>query len=262
MPEQGASFIPKSGVKTVQRIRGGRRIYILAYISYIVFFSTLFVVVGTYLYAAAVNRSLSSLKEQLAAEQQRFSVVDVEQIRQFDNRMNEASRLLEEASAPSRIFSDIESIVSSDIYFSSMTYEQLPSRKFQIELIGRADNFNQAISQRTLLKDSAILKDAAITAYDYALSEEGAARGGAKLSFTFSDTRDLSVIAYQVSAEESMVVVSSPTSTSTAATVEERIDETTDEVSPEATRDETVVVGEPRSADNQDETTSDNNETQ
>ena len=159
MPEQGASFIPKSGVKKVQRNRGTRRIYLLAYICYIVFFSTLFVVVGVYLYAATVNRSLTSLKEQLSVEQQRFSVSDIEQVRLFDKRMQEATRLLKESSAPSRIFSDVESIVASNIYFSSMTYEQLPSRKFQIELVGRARNFNQLINQKNLIGNSEILAD-------------------------------------------------------------------------------------------------------
>lgn len=254
MPEQGASFIPKSGVKTVQRTRGARRIYVLAYISYIVFFSTLFVVVGIYLYGASVNHSLSSLKEQLGVEQQRFSTGDIEQVRQFDNRMTEATRLLGESSAPSRIFSDIESIVSSDIYFSSVSYAQLPNRMFEIELIGRADNFNQVISQRDLLKNSQVLKDATITSYDYALGGEDGS-GAATLSFTFSDTRDLSAIAYQINNDESMVILSSaPTSTTSTMS--------TASTTTASSTDETVVVGEPRPTDVQDQTTNGNPQTE
>ena len=262
MPEQGASFIPKSGAKTVQRNRGTRRIYLLAYISYIVFFSTLFVVVGIYLYAATVNRSLASLKEQLSVEQQRFAVSDIEQVKTFDKRMSEATRLLEESSAPSRIFSDIEAIVASNIYFSSMTYQQLPNRQFEIELVGRATNFNQLINQEDLLENSELLKDATITAYDYGLGGgEEELSGTASLSFTFADTRDLSVISYQPNASESTVVVTSPSAATTTETVETEAGSQATTTTSE-TAEDSVVVGEPRPADGEGGTTTDNPTTQ
>lgn len=242
MAEQGSSFIPKSGVKTVQRTRSTRRIYLLAYVSYIVFFSTLFVVVGIYLYAATVDRSLNSLKAQLATEQQRFAVSDIERIRQLDNRMQSAMTLLEQSSAPSRIFSDIEAIVASNIYFSSMTYERLPNNQFNIELIGRATDFNQALTQRELMANSQILQDAEISAYDYTTTDTGAS-----LSFTFSDTRDLSLIAYSLSgADTPMIINESPISTST--TTETQTNTSTSTTSETTSSEEdSVVVGEVRS---------------
>lgn len=262
MPEQGASFIPKSGVKKVQRNRGTRRIYLLAYICYIVFFSTLFVVVGVYLYAATVNRSLSTLKEQLSVEQQRFSVSDIEQVRLFDKRMREATRLLEESSAPSRIFSDVESIVASNIYFSSMTYEQLPGRRFQIELVGRATNFNQLINQKELIGNSEILQDATITAYDYGLGDEGNLTGAASLAFTFADTRDLSIISYQPNITESTVIISDSTSTTTREMVDQVRAADVATSTANQSGDDAVVVGEPRASDSEDTTADDNSQNQ
>lgn len=210
MPEQGASFIPKSGVRTVRRTGSARRVYILAYISYIVFFTTLFVVIGVYLYSASVNRTLSGLKEQLNAERQRFAVADIDRIRSLDLRLRTASRLLEESSAPSRIFSDIEKIVASNIYFTSMSYKVLPNRQFQIDLVGRANNFNQVLSQRDLLRDSQVLDEAVVSSYDYSVASEGGSNNGVfgntTLAFTFSDTRDLSLISYKVNETESVVI--------------------------------------------------------
>lgn len=252
MPEQGASFIPKSGVKKVQRNRGARRIYLLAYICYIIFFSTLFVVVGVYLYAATVNRSLTTLKEQLSVEQQRFSVSDIEQVRLFDKRMREANRLLEESSAPSRIFSDVESIVASNIYFSSMNYELLPGRKFQIELVGRANNFNQLINQKDLIGNSEILRDATITAYDYGLGSEGNLSGAASLAFTFADTRDLSIISYKPNITESTVIISDSTATTTREMVEQVGAADVSTSTTNQVGDDAVIVGEPRSSNTGD----------
>lgn len=226
MPEQqGSSFIPKSGVTSVKKTGATRRIYLLAYVSYIIFFTTLFVVVGVYIYSISVNRSLVSVQNQLTAERQRFAVSDIEQVRQLDKRIKETERMLNETAAPSRILSDIETIVSSDIFFTSLSYELLPNRQFELELTGRADDFNQVLSQRELLKNSNILRNAVISKYDYSVSGENQSSqlsGSATLSFTFSDVRDSSLISYvpsqnpaplsedpAVSSNEEQVIVSS-----------------------------------------------------
>lgn len=183
----------------MQRTRSTRRIYVLAYISYVVFFSTLFAVIGVYIYGATVSRSLSSLQAQLVTERQRFSVTDIDNIQQLSQRLATAKRLLGESTAPSRLFTDIESIVASNIYFSGMSYEQLPNRQFKIELTGRANNFSDIIGQRNLLGNSSLLQDATVVDYDYSVGGDNAssaAVGPAVLTFVFSDTRDLSAIAY------------------------------------------------------------------
>lgn len=228
MAPEGTSFIPKSGVKTVQRTQGTRRIYVLAYISYIVFFSTLFSVIGVYVYGAVVSRDLTSLREQMVSERQRFSLGDIESIEQLHQRLVKAEELLNKSSAPSRIFNDIESIVASNIYFSGMHYQHLPNDQFQIDLTGRADNFTEIISQRNLLGNSSLLQEAKVVEYDYSVGEgenENNLLGLATLSFVFSDTRDISSIAYlpeqdasvttgqENTSVENVVIIDSATST-------------------------------------------------
>lgn len=208
MAPEGTSFIPKSGVKTVQRTQSTRRIYVLAYISYIVFFSTLFSVIGVYVYGAVVSRDLSALREQLVSERQRFSLEDIESIKQLDQRLTTAQELLNKSSAPSRIFNDIEAIVASNIYFSGMHYQHLPNDQFQIDLTGRADNFTEIISQRNLLGNSSLLQNAKVVEYDYSVGEGENANnllGLATLSFVFSDTRDISSIPYLPEQDSSIV---------------------------------------------------------
>lgn len=247
MSPEGTSFIPKSGVKTVQKSRGTRRIYVLAYISYIVFFTTLFAVIGVYVYGATVSRSLTSLREQMVSEQQRFSLEEIDTIKDMHERLTKAKSLLDESSAPSRIFEDIEKIVASNIYFSGMRYEVLPNRQFQIDLIGRAGNFNEIISQRDLLGNSSLLKEATVIDYDYSVGEgdTGSILGLATLSFVFSDTRDLSSIAYvpavtsvpaTETAAENVVLVETATSTAgieETATSTDSATATTTEVTPQ-----------------------------
>lgn len=199
MPDQSSSFIPKSGVKTVKRSQGTKQIYLLAYISYIVFFSTLFAVIGVYIYGAVITRSLDSIKAEMVAERQRFAVSDIENIKQLDQRLSTAARLVNESTAPSRIFPDIENIVASNIRFSGMKYEQLLNRQFQIELNGEAEEFNEIIGQTILLENSPLLENAEVVEYDYSVSGDEGSRntGDAVLTFVFADTRDITSIAYQ-----------------------------------------------------------------
>lgn len=234
MPDQNSSFIPKSGVKTVKRSQGTKQIYLLAYISYIVFFSTLFAVIGVYIYGATIDRSLSNTKTQMVAERQRFAVADIENIKQLDQRLSTAARLLSESTAPSRIFPDIESIVASNIRFSGMKYELLVNNQFKIELSGEAEEFNEIVGQRLLLGGSPLLAEAEVVEYDYSVSgDEGSANtGDAVLSFVFSDTRDISSIAYVPPA------VVEEVSTTTENVI------INDSVSPEST-EETVEIIDP-----------------
>ncbi len=253
MPEQGSSFIPKSGARAVQRTRSTKRIYVLAYISYIVFFTTLFAVIGVFIYGFTITRSLNSLKDQLSAEQQRFATSDIETIRSLDKRMRQSMILLNESTAPSRIFSDIESIVSSNIFFSAMTYKQLPGNKFSIELVGQASDFESIVKQKEFLSGSSVLKDANVTAYDYSLSGEGqniTLSGNAVLAFTFTDTRDTSMIAYTVdgSADRTYDFSTSTSSTISGGDTDESAPDTGNQVSSggenNSTSSELVIVDE------------------
>lgn len=241
MPDQNSSFIPKSGVKTVKRSQGTKRIYLLAYISYIFFFSVLFAVIGVYIYGATVNRSLDSLKTQMVEARQRFAVTEIENIKQLDQRLSTAERLLNESTAPSRLLPDIESIVSADIRFSGLTYEQLPNRQFKLELSGEADEFNEILAQKQLLGRSELLADADVVSYDYSVGGEGGGTGDVVLSFVLSDTRDLNDIAYMAP----ITVTTTTASDTENVVVEDSIEGTEDletEESPAVVEEEASVT--------------------
>lgn len=201
MEGQGSSFIPKNSTRvSTVRTRGTHRIYILSYISYIVFFGTLFSVAGVFLYSSSVNRSLESLKNQLTEQRNRFSAADIESIKLLDKRLHSAKQLVDESAAPSAIFEDLEKIVSNSVYFSGASYKYLPNRQFEIALTGRAAEFDDVLWQQELLKGGNILKNSVISKYDY--SVEGDAEGGnvstgeAVLTFVISSKQPTSVIPY------------------------------------------------------------------
>lgn len=197
MEGQGGSFIPKSSSRAPSRARVTHRIYVLSYISYIVFFGTLFAVAGVYLYGSSVSRSLEALKSQLVTERARFNDADIEAIKLLDERLASTERLVNQSSAPSRIFDDIEAVVASNIQFSGFKYKALTNQRFELALTGRAEELNEVVWQRDLLKNTNILKDATVSKYDYSVDgEEGTASGDATLTFIITDTQSTSLIPY------------------------------------------------------------------
>lgn len=206
MEGQGSSFIPKNSARvSTMRTRGTHRIYILSYISYIVFFGTLFSVVGVFIYSSSVNKSLESLKTQLTEQRNKFSATDIESIKLLNKRIHGAEQLVNESAAPSAIFEDLEKIVSDSVYFSGASYKYMPNRQFEIALTGRAVEFNEVLWQQELLKGGNVLKNATISKYDYSM--EGKSEGGtvssgdAVLTFVISSTQPISAIPYMPPAE-------------------------------------------------------------
>lgn len=197
MADQGTSFIPKSGARAVTRTRVTHRIYILSYVSYVVFFGTLFAVAGVYLYTSNIQRSLEGIKSQLIAERARFSSDEIENIKSLDRRLNTANQLLTESSAPSKLFADIEAIAASNVNFSGMKYAYLGNLRYELEITGQADEFNQVVWQRELLKNSPILQKATVSKYDYSVNgNDGQVSGDSVLTFLITDTSSTNSIPY------------------------------------------------------------------
>jgi len=228
MEGQGSSFIPKNSnrVSTV-RTRGTHRIYILSYVSYIVFFGTLFAVAGVFLYASSVNRSVVSVKDQLAAERSRFSTDEIESIKLLDMRLKGAEKLVNESAAPSKIFEDLEAVVADNVRFSALEYKYLPSGQFELALTGRAEELNEVIWQQELFKNADVLNDAVVSEYDYSVqgeTSESSVSGDATLTFVVTATKSTSLIPYApdvVSDEEGDITDGEETATESATEIAE-----------------------------------------
>lgn len=278
MAEQTSSFIPKNSKRVERKVRTTKRIYLLSYISYVVFFGTLLLVVGVYLYDAQVQSELEAVKAQVQQERQRFAPSDViSELKMLDRQLSLSAELLANSAAPSQVLSEIESITASNIQFTGLLYEYLPNRQFQITLTGLADDFNQILYQAELMNRSSLLADGQMVGYDYSLGGnegEGLQTSRTTLTFVFVDTSATSEIPYQAGAlpaaietdvtpttdvdAEAGVVTEPAAGTEGEASVEESGDDTTtNETEPAA-----AVVTELADEETSDESSSTNPDTQ
>lgn len=160
------SFIPKNANK-VRKPRTSKRIYIFSYISYVFFFGTLLAVLGVYVYSAQVKNELEAQKQQLASERSAFSEGDIAAVRDLEKRMTLAEQLLEESTAPSRIFNSIETVIADTIHLIDFKYERLANNDFILTFSAAADTFDAGIFQRELIRAVPVLAAAEISEYTY-----------------------------------------------------------------------------------------------
>ncbi|MEX0930723.1 MAG: hypothetical protein WDZ68_00340 [Candidatus Paceibacterota bacterium] len=199
MADPTSSFIPKNANK-VKKLRTTKRIYIFSYISYVLFFGTLIVVLGTYVYNVQVKNSLEEHKQLIAAERESFTEGDIAQVRDLEKRLVTAERLINESSAPSRIFTELEGVVADTVRFAAFEYEHLENNDFKLTFSGLSESFDSAMFQRGLLSSAPILASAALSTYIYGENQEGtnnAPEDGTRLEFVFEGTGSTSLFPYE-----------------------------------------------------------------
>lgn len=197
MADQASSFIPKNSNRVERKVRTTKRIYLLSYVSYIVFFGTLLLVVGVYIYNSQIESELASVKQEVQTARERFAPAEsIEEIKLLDRQLKLTEQMINSSAAPSRIFEDIQAVTAQNIQFTGFLYEYMPNRQFKVTLSGLADNFNEVLYQAELMKGSSLLQDGYVMGYDYSLGQAESALGSATLTFVFTDMSDIGSIPY------------------------------------------------------------------
>jgi hypothetical protein len=209
-----ASFIPKNSNQPKKRVRTSRRIYVLSYLCYVVFFGTLLVVLGTYVYADQVQKTLVATRAELEEARTTFSEGDIETIRTLEKKLLVANEIVRDTRSPSLIFGELERVIAENVTLKGYTYRSLDNGNFQIQFEAVADDFNSLIFQRSQMMNSELLAAAKVARFDFSRSssdeEESAnenlpslALGGTPtLVFEFDASASNTLIPYQIRQDE------------------------------------------------------------
>lgn len=196
-----ASFIPKSPRPGAGRSRIVKRIYVLSYVSYVLFFSALLVVVAVYVYSSIIDNQVAASQAALTEQRQRFSQEQLSEIRELEKQMLLAEDILDRSISPSKLFNELEEVVSDRVAFTGANFKREQNLdSFTYEFSGISNNFNDIIYQRDILNRSQLLAEADLSTYDYSLESENddnSSNNEPSISFTFTDTVSGSAIAYE-----------------------------------------------------------------
>jgi len=203
------SFIPKQGVSQPARAIPSKRVYVLGYVSLIVFMTTVLATLGTVLYKISVDKQLQQVINDFTKEENNFDHSIIAAAKTLDNRLAVANNLLNNHNAVSEAFAALEETVTDRVTYTSFSYSSgggESAGEQEIKFEGKTDNFDAVVFQREEYATNPILSSAKLSNIGYGVnapSGEGAAASlpsDTSITFTVTEKLTPSELAYTAAA--------------------------------------------------------------
>ncbi len=241
--DSSPSFIPKQPSRGTVKQRGTRKIYVLTYISFVLFFGTLIAAGGTFFYKISVDSQLKVEKQKLTSQRNLFNLADFERVKELNKKLTSAQKLLDEHVSVISILEALEKSTLSTIQIKSFALDRSQYSKIALNLEAETEDFNSVLFQRKVFAENPVLQGASIA--DLALNTntpEQILLGAPKQSVVFTVAKDLTAvdIPYMAATVDALDSVSNQTATD--APVSTTADATDFATSSEATATSTSDV--------------------
>jgi hypothetical protein len=189
---------------------------VLPVISYVLFVAALVASTGLYLYTKYLNRQLDDEVQTLGADIANFNERDMDDIREFNLRLEQAQNRLDNAAAITTIFDAIETATARSVQIDDLTLIRNGDTDYAVTAKLKTDSFDTALFQRSLLEGSKVASAVEVT--DLSINA-GDKEQQKTISLTTKITIPLTSVPYTsstISLLES--AVAEPQATSTAST--------------------------------------------
>lgn len=175
MVEQQSSFIPKAPTKAKSDGPRSRKIYILTYVSFAVFFGALLASGIAFVWGMQAQGELNVQQNRLDQEFMAFDEAGLAEITELDRRMQAAALLLDENVSAVSILSALELTTVSSVEVISVVLNKELNNTYLLEVKATAPEFNSVRYQRELLSANPVLVGSSVveTTYGIILDEEG-----------------------------------------------------------------------------------------
>lgn len=157
-PSSSGSFIPKKSLQRVERARGRKRVYVLTYVAYSIFFATLLTVGFTLLYNQYLKSQLNERISELDAQRAQFDQSKVAYIKEVERKLRVSEYLFGQHASVFRLLQEVERFAVADNVFTAFSYEVLPGNVTEISLVGHTAQFNRVAFQQEVLEDASVLR--------------------------------------------------------------------------------------------------------
>lgn len=193
---QNSSFIPKAPKAKDTSAGRGRKVYILSYVSFVLFFGALIATGIVFFLAYQQDRSLALEQDRLQQEQAKFNDSELAGIQELASRLSAAETLLERHVSPVSILQSLEFTLLKSVTVTNFLYSKSEDGAYTVEISAEAPQFNAALFQREILSGNPILANADLTEVTYGtvMSEEGELNTEANKDFvSFKVVKNLTV---------------------------------------------------------------------
>lgn len=147
------SFIPKrTPNKKSSQKKIVRRVYILDYIAYIVFFGGLIATAGVFVYELQTTNELVGIQDELVEERNNFSDAEMSEIVELEKRIDAAYDRVQNNVSIFSLLNALEDLVVESIRFKSLHLSREEDEKVAVDVVVSTDSFDSTIFQRRVLK--------------------------------------------------------------------------------------------------------------
>lgn len=163
MESSGSSFIPKRPTQKKPVAKSFRKIYVLSYVSYLVFFTTLLAAGGVFLYQLSLTSELNGLKEDLVAQRDQFNQADLDRVRNLDYRIDAARQLVNNHASLLTVLNALDETIADPVQLLSFNYNRTEDpRRPRLALSAIASQFDEVIFQERVLSGNAVTSNFAV----------------------------------------------------------------------------------------------------
>jgi hypothetical protein len=193
---QGTSFIPQRPTKGPSKQRGVRKIYILSFLSYVMFFGALLAAGATLFIKLSLETELTQQQQLLDQERSRFSESEIASVRELAKRIETTKARMNQHISVLSIFESLELSAIQTLNFTGFNYERLNDEATLVTILGQAEKFDSVLFQREVLALNPILSGSSFTEVGLQSREDEAGRLDKMITFSFEKKVDPTDAAY------------------------------------------------------------------
>jgi len=160
MESSGSSFIPQRPTRGKVAAKSFRKVYVLSYVSYLVFFSTLLAVAGIFVYKLSLESNLKNLQQELIAQKNLFTQTDLDRVQDLDQRITAAKQLIDAHASVHKVLIALDQVVADPVQFLGLVYDRTEDpRRPRLTLSAVAKQFNEVIFQEQILSANPVTRN-------------------------------------------------------------------------------------------------------
>ncbi len=156
MNPQGTSFIPQHPTQGTIKNRTVKKVYLLTYISFVLFFGTILGTAGIFVYKNVQTKLLERQKSQLVIEKDKFSESAIESVRELDKRIESAKKRLENHVSVVSVFKALEESTAQSMLLKTFEYTREEDASPKVVLTAETKIFNSVLFQRDILAKNSV----------------------------------------------------------------------------------------------------------
>jgi len=165
---QSGSFIPQQQpIKS--RAPRRRRVYLIGYVIYVLFFAVLLVVAALFVWNWQLGAQLTSAQQALNEERSSFKQSDMILVQETDARLALISYVLDRQPAITRVLNALEETTVESVQITDFTVVSTEASAGSVRLTytGSTDSFDAVLTQRDAMAQNDILDNAKIVDVAY-----------------------------------------------------------------------------------------------